>query len=130
MCMCLQTCLTTWERILRREVVDCLIIKFNLRKRQQLNLPTSNQEKKIYKTIKINYCWKKTPSASFHFTICAHPHVHLFGFDVVMSQIQAMAEDIQPLLAEVRDSGLLKEVENLTTSLTQVSEDVRWTVQI
>jgi hypothetical protein len=28
-----------------------------------------------------------------------------------MSQIKAMADDVQPLLAEVRDSGLLKEVE-------------------
>lgn len=46
-------------------------------------------------------------------------------FDVVMSQIKAMAEDVQPLLAEVRDSGLLKEVENLTRSLTEASEDLR-----
>ncbi|KAJ1394315.1 Mce/MlaD [Sesbania bispinosa] len=38
---------------------------------------------------------------------------------------QAMSEDVQPLLAEVRDSGLLKEVENLTRSLTQASEDLR-----
>lgn len=42
-----------------------------------------------------------------------------------MSQIKAMAEDVQPLLTEVRDSGLLKEVENLTRSLTQASEDLR-----
>lgn len=42
-----------------------------------------------------------------------------------MSQIQAMAEDVQPLLAEVRDSGLLKEVDNLTKSLTEASEDLR-----
>ena len=47
------------------------------------------------------------------------------AFDVVMSQIQAMAEDVQPLLAEVRDSGLLKEVDNLTKSLTEASEDLR-----
>jgi hypothetical protein len=47
------------------------------------------------------------------------------SFVVVMSQIKAMADDIQPLLAEVRDSGLLKEVENLTRSLTQASEDLR-----
>ncbi|XP_022723087.1 protein TRIGALACTOSYLDIACYLGLYCEROL 2, chloroplastic-like isoform X3 [Durio zibethinus] len=39
--------------------------------------------------------------------------------------IEAMAEDVQPLLSEVRDSGLLKEVENLTRSLTQASEDLR-----
>lgn len=46
-------------------------------------------------------------------------------FDVVMSQIQAMAEDAQPLLSEFRDSGLLKEVECLTRSLTQASNDLR-----
>ncbi|GAY61946.1 hypothetical protein CUMW_213930 [Citrus unshiu] len=34
-------------------------------------------------------------------------------------------EDVQPLLAEVRDSGLLKEVESLSRSLTQASEDLR-----
>ncbi|XP_050229350.1 protein TRIGALACTOSYLDIACYLGLYCEROL 2, chloroplastic isoform X2 [Mercurialis annua] len=39
--------------------------------------------------------------------------------------IKDMAEDIQPLLAEVRDSGLLKEVQSLTRSLTQASEDLR-----
>ena len=49
-------------------------------------------------------------------------------FDVVMSQIKAMAEDIQPLLAEVRDGGLLTEVESLTKSLTQASEDLRWSI--
>lgn len=42
-----------------------------------------------------------------------------------MSQIQAMAEDVHPLLAEVRDSGLLKEVENLTRSLSLATEDLR-----
>lgn len=46
-------------------------------------------------------------------------------FDVVMSQIKAMAKDVQPLLAEVRGGGLLKEVESLTKSLTQASEDLR-----
>lgn len=55
--------------------------------------------------------------------ICSHAQV--FGFDVVISQIQAMAEDVQPLLAEFRDSGLLKEVDSLTRSLTQASEDLR-----
>lgn len=45
---------------------------------------------------------------------------------IAIFQIEAMAEDVQPLLAEVRDSGLLKEVESLTRSLTQVSEDLRW----
>ncbi|PON63550.1 Mce/MlaD [Parasponia andersonii] len=43
----------------------------------------------------------------------------------LLTKIEAMAEDIQPLLAEIRDSGLLKEVENLTKSLAQASEDVR-----
>ena len=47
------------------------------------------------------------------------------GFGVLMSQIQAMAEDAQPLLSEFRDSGLLKEVECLTRSLTQASDDMR-----
>ncbi|KAK4778187.1 hypothetical protein SAY87_018374 [Trapa incisa] len=42
-----------------------------------------------------------------------------------MSQIEAMAEDVQPLLAEVQESGLLKEVESLTRSLTQASDDLR-----
>ncbi|KAK7385877.1 hypothetical protein VNO78_31812 [Psophocarpus tetragonolobus] len=48
-----------------------------------------------------------------------------FHFDVVMPQIKAVAEDVQPLLAEVRDSGLLKEVENLTQNLIQASDDLR-----
>ena len=48
-----------------------------------------------------------------------------FRFDLVMPQMKAMAEDAQPLLAEVRDNGLLKEVENLTRSLTQATDDLR-----
>ncbi|CAI8596335.1 unnamed protein product [Vicia faba] len=43
----------------------------------------------------------------------------------LLTKIKAMAEDLQPLLADVRDSGLLKEVENLTRSLTQASDDLR-----
>ncbi|XP_012076181.2 protein TRIGALACTOSYLDIACYLGLYCEROL 2, chloroplastic isoform X1 [Jatropha curcas] len=43
----------------------------------------------------------------------------------LLTKIQEMAEDIQPLLAEVRDGGLLREVETLTRSLTQASEDLR-----
>ncbi|KAF3437821.1 hypothetical protein FNV43_RR20577 [Rhamnella rubrinervis] len=43
----------------------------------------------------------------------------------LLTKIKAMAEDVQPLLAEVRGSGLLKEVENLTRSLTEASEDLR-----
>ncbi|CAK8561119.1 unnamed protein product [Lathyrus sativus] len=42
-----------------------------------------------------------------------------------MTKMKAMAKDLQPLLADVRDSGLLKEVENLTRSLTQASDDLR-----
>lgn len=53
----------------------------------------------------------------------------LFRFDVVMSQMKAMALDVQHLLAKVRDRGLLKEVENLTRSLTQASDDLRLIVQ-
>ncbi|KAJ7947479.1 protein TRIGALACTOSYLDIACYLGLYCEROL 2, chloroplastic-like [Quillaja saponaria] len=43
----------------------------------------------------------------------------------LLTKIQAMAEDVQPLLAEVHGSGLLKEVESLTRSLTQASDDLR-----
>ncbi|KAF1864214.1 hypothetical protein Lal_00048779 [Lupinus albus] len=69
-----------------------------------------------------------------YYFLCYYFAVHLLlhafscpylRIDVVMPQFKAMAEDVQPLLAEVRDSGLLKEVENLTRSLTQVSNDLR-----
>ncbi|KAK1375740.1 protein TRIGALACTOSYLDIACYLGLYCEROL 2, chloroplastic [Heracleum sosnowskyi] len=43
----------------------------------------------------------------------------------LLTQIKAMAEDVQPLLSEVRESGLLKEVESLTKSLTQATVDLR-----
>ncbi|KAL7089777.1 hypothetical protein ACP275_13G203700 [Erythranthe tilingii] len=43
----------------------------------------------------------------------------------LLSKIEAIAEDIEPLLAEVRDRGLLKEVEHLTKSLTRASDDLR-----
>eukprot|EP00268_Persea_americana_P040096 TRINITY_DN39754_c0_g2_i1.p1 TRINITY_DN39754_c0_g2~~TRINITY_DN39754_c0_g2_i1.p1 ORF type:complete len:115 (-),score=24.60 TRINITY_DN39754_c0_g2_i1:130-474(-) len=46
-------------------------------------------------------------------------------FDVVMPQVEAMAEDIQPLLSELHDSGLLREFESLTKSLTETTEDLR-----
>uniref|UniRef100_A0A6N2L0Z6 Uncharacterized protein n=1 Tax=Salix viminalis TaxID=40686 RepID=A0A6N2L0Z6_SALVM len=36
-----------------------------------------------------------------------------------------MTEDVHPLLSGVRDSGLLKEVEDLTRNLTLASEDLR-----
>jgi len=44
---------------------------------------------------------------------------------VVILQIKAMSDEIHPLLSEVRDTGLLKEVENLTRSLTEATEDLR-----
>ncbi|XP_052211606.1 protein TRIGALACTOSYLDIACYLGLYCEROL 2, chloroplastic isoform X2 [Diospyros lotus] len=43
----------------------------------------------------------------------------------LLIKIKAMAEDVQPLLSEVRDSGLLREIENLTKSLTEASEELR-----
>lgn len=43
----------------------------------------------------------------------------------LLSKIKAMSDEIHPLLSEVRDTGLLKEVENLTKSLTQATEDLR-----
>lgn len=43
----------------------------------------------------------------------------------LLLKIRAMSEDIQPLLSEIRDTGLLKEVESLTRSLTEGSEDLR-----
>jgi hypothetical protein len=43
--------------------------------------------------------------------------------------MKAMALDVQPLLSEVRDSGLLKEVESLTRSLTQATDDLRSVAQ-
>ncbi|KAL1833843.1 hypothetical protein ACET3Z_003494 [Daucus carota] len=43
----------------------------------------------------------------------------------LLTQIKAMAEDVQPLLSEIRESGLLTEVERLTKSLTQATEDLR-----
>ncbi|XP_060191204.1 protein TRIGALACTOSYLDIACYLGLYCEROL 2, chloroplastic [Lycium barbarum] len=43
----------------------------------------------------------------------------------LLTKIKAMAEDVQPMLADVRDSGLMKEVESLTRSLALASEDIR-----
>ncbi|KAK6937154.1 Mce/MlaD [Dillenia turbinata] len=43
----------------------------------------------------------------------------------LLGKIKAMSDDVQPMLAELRDSGLLKDVESLTKSLTQASEDLR-----
>ncbi|KAG1337701.1 protein TRIGALACTOSYLDIACYLGLYCEROL 2, chloroplastic [Cocos nucifera] len=43
----------------------------------------------------------------------------------LLTKIEAMAEAIQPLLAEIHDSALLKEVESLTKSLAEATEDLR-----
>ncbi|KAL8135888.1 hypothetical protein AgCh_010486 [Apium graveolens] len=43
----------------------------------------------------------------------------------LLTQIKAMAEDVQPLLSEIRESGLLTEVESLTKSLTKATGDLR-----
>ncbi|KAL4188857.1 hypothetical protein AMTRI_Chr08g162570 [Amborella trichopoda] len=43
----------------------------------------------------------------------------------LLAKIEALTDDIQPLLSEVRDSGLLRDVENLTKCLTDASEDLR-----
>lgn len=40
-------------------------------------------------------------------------------------QIEAMMEDVQPLLSDVRTSGLLKELEALTKGLNETNEDLR-----
>lgn len=46
-------------------------------------------------------------------------------FVVVVQQIEVLVEGIQPLLAEVRDSTLLKDVEGLLKSLAMATEDLR-----
>nr|POE95715.1 protein trigalactosyldiacylglycerol 2, chloroplastic [Quercus suber] len=43
----------------------------------------------------------------------------------LLSKIKALTEDVQPLLAEVRDSGLLQDVDKLTRSLTESCEELR-----
>ncbi|XXG90008.1 hypothetical protein AAC387_Pa12g1877 [Persea americana] len=43
----------------------------------------------------------------------------------LLAKVEAMAEDIQPLLSELHDSGLLREFESLTKSLTETTEDLR-----
>ncbi|KAF3778636.1 TRIGALACTOSYLDIACYLGLYCEROL 2 protein [Nymphaea thermarum] len=43
----------------------------------------------------------------------------------LLAKMEAMAEDVQPLLTKVRDGDLLKNVENLTRSLAEASEDLR-----
>lgn len=43
----------------------------------------------------------------------------------LLTKILAMSEDVQPMLAEARERGLLREAENLTKNLTQATEDLR-----
>ncbi|XP_030942158.1 protein TRIGALACTOSYLDIACYLGLYCEROL 2, chloroplastic-like [Quercus lobata] len=43
----------------------------------------------------------------------------------LLSKIKALAEDVQPLLAEVRDSGLLQDADKLTRSLRESCEELR-----
>ncbi|KAH9300236.1 hypothetical protein KI387_011819, partial [Taxus chinensis] len=43
----------------------------------------------------------------------------------LLAKIEVMAGDFQPLLKEVREGGLLKEVEHLTKGLVNASEDLR-----
>ncbi|KAJ0983999.1 hypothetical protein J5N97_002355 [Dioscorea zingiberensis] len=43
----------------------------------------------------------------------------------LLEKMEAMAEDIQPFLTEVRDSALLKDVENLMKTLSEATEDLR-----
>jgi len=40
-----------------------------------------------------------------------------------------MAEDIQPLLADVRNTSLLKDEECLTKNLAEATEELRYTFQ-
>jgi hypothetical protein len=47
----------------------------------------------------------------------------------LLAKIKALAEDVQPLLAEAHDGGVLREVEKLTRSLTEASEELRWILQ-
>lgn len=41
-------------------------------------------------------------------------------------QIEALAEEIQPMLSEVRDSDLLKDVETIAKGLADASGDLRY----
>lgn len=45
---------------------------------------------------------------------------------LVMEQIEALAEEIQPLLSEVRDSDLVKDVEIIAKGLADASGDLRY----
>ncbi|KAK8950971.1 hypothetical protein KSP39_PZI004149 [Platanthera zijinensis] len=43
----------------------------------------------------------------------------------LLAKFEPLAEDIQPLLAEIRDSAVLKDVEVLTKSLAEATEQLR-----
>jgi hypothetical protein len=43
-----------------------------------------------------------------------------------MEQIEALAEEVQPVLAEVRDSDLVKDVETIAKGLADASGDLRY----
>lgn len=45
---------------------------------------------------------------------------------VMEQQIEALAEEIQPMLSEVRDSDLLKDVETIAKGLADASGDLRY----
>jgi len=45
---------------------------------------------------------------------------------VLVEQIEALAEEIQPMLSEVRDSDLLKDVETIAKGLADASGDLRY----
>uniref|UniRef100_A0A453JN57 Uncharacterized protein n=2 Tax=Aegilops tauschii subsp. strangulata TaxID=200361 RepID=A0A453JN57_AEGTS len=44
---------------------------------------------------------------------------------LVMEQIEALAEEVQPLLSEVRESDLVKDVETIAKGLAEASGDLR-----
>uniref|UniRef100_A0A453RSS6 Uncharacterized protein n=1 Tax=Aegilops tauschii subsp. strangulata TaxID=200361 RepID=A0A453RSS6_AEGTS len=44
---------------------------------------------------------------------------------LVMEQIEALAEEVQPLVSEVRDSDLVKDVETIAKGLADASGDLR-----
>jgi hypothetical protein len=49
---------------------------------------------------------------------------------VLVEQIEALAEEIQPMLSEVRDSDLLKDVETITKGLADASGDLRYSTMM
>lgn len=70
------------------------------------------------------------------FIVCIYTCFSCFYFSIILSfkyeefvvaiqQIEVLVEGIQPLLAEVRDSTLLKDVEGLLKSLAMATEDLR-----